>query len=78
MFFAYADRCGTERGVDFEGQSVVVGPAGRPRAGPASVTDAETRSASLDLASARDKRLAAHADAFGDRRTDAYSLDTVE
>ncbi|MBP2252409.1 putative amidohydrolase [Halarchaeum solikamskense] len=74
VFFACADRCGTERGVDFEGQSVVVDPAGRPRVGPASVTDAETLRASLDLANARDKRLAPYADALADRRTDAYSL----
>lgn len=35
MFVVAADRCGAERGVDWVGGSLIVGPDGYPVAGPA-------------------------------------------
>ncbi|MFJ4221931.1 nitrilase-related carbon-nitrogen hydrolase [Curtobacterium luteum] len=70
MAIACADRCGTERGVDWNEGTSIVDAAGWVRAatGPGAgmvVTD-------LDLAATRDKRLSPVADLFGDRRPDLY------
>lgn len=72
MFFACADRAGTERGVEFEGQSVVVDPDGIPVAGPLPDTGTHTASAVCDLARARDKALTERDDVLGDRRPSLY------
>jgi len=72
LFFACADRAGTERGVTFQGQSVVVDPDGVPVAGP--LPDAGSHSAAVDcdLTRAREKALTPHDDVLADRRPDVY------
>ena len=71
-----ADRCGTERGVDWIGGSVVIHSSGYPVAGPAT-TDGEAASpailtADLDLEAARNKLLGDRNHAFADRRPRLY------
>ncbi len=73
VFVAVCDRCGTERGLEFEGGSVIAGPDGALRAGPVLDRDAETLQAECDLALARDKRTGEHNDAFADRRAPLYA-----
>jgi N-carbamoylputrescine amidase len=75
VFVACADRAGTERGVSFEGQSVVVDPNGIPVAGPAPTTGSHAITADCDLERARTKSLTAYDDALADRRPDVYDLD---
>ncbi|GAD51829.1 hypothetical protein MBEHAL_0589 [Halarchaeum acidiphilum MH1-52-1] len=77
MSFACADRCDVERGVTFEGQSVLVDPAGNPIAGSADDADPTTLVETGDFAEARRKQLASHADVFGDRWPETYDLDAV-
>jgi predicted amidohydrolase len=72
MFVAVCDRCGTERGVEFQGGSVIAGPDGRQLAGPA--RGSETIAADCDLDAARDKRTSDRNDAFADRRPDHYGV----
>jgi predicted amidohydrolase len=72
MFFACADRAGTERGITFEGQSVIVDPDGLPVAGPLPDTGSHDASAVCDLERARDKSLTDVDDVLGDRRPDLY------
>ena len=72
VFVAVCDRCGTERGVEFQGGSVIADPAGSLRAGPVSDRGALTISAECDLNTARDKRTSQRNDAFADRRPDQY------
>ena len=73
-FVAVCDRCGTERGLEFEGGSTIAGPDGALRAGPVSDRGGETLHAECDLAQARDKRSGEHNDAFADRRPALYEL----
>ena len=73
VFVAVCDRCGTERGVEFEGGSVIAGPDGALRAGPVTGRGAEILYAECDLAEARDKRTSGRNDAFADRRVDSYA-----
>lgn len=70
--FACGDRAGTERGVQFMGQSVVVDPDGLAAAGPASPEGTETLTADLDLADARRKTLTEYDHAVADRRPELY------
>lgn len=72
VFFACADRAGTERGVTFEGQSVVVDPDGVPLAGPLPDSGSHSATADCDLARARDKALTSRDDVLADRRPDVY------
>lgn len=72
VFVAVCDRCGTERGVEFEGGSVIAGPSGALLAGPVPDRGVEILYADCDLATARDKRVGAHNDAFADRRSEHY------
>ena len=74
LFVACADRAGTERGVTFEGQSVVVDPDGVPVAGP--LPDAGTRAATAtcDIRRARDKALTDRDHVLSDRRPDVYRM----
>lgn len=73
IFIACADRVGTERGQPFIGQSLIVGPAGWPVAGPASAVDEEIVLATIDLSQARRKRnWNAFNQVLRDRRGDAY------
>lgn len=75
VFVACADRAGTERGIPFEGQSVVVGPDGVPLAGPAPIAGERVLEATCDLERARTKALTPRDDALADRRPDVYDLD---
>jgi len=70
--FACADRAGTERGVQFMGQSVVVDPDGLVAAGPAPAEGEATVAADLDLAAARRKAMTDYDHALADRRPDLY------
>lgn len=72
-----ADRCGSERGTDWIGGSLICGADGYLRAGPATPPGAiaapEVLVADLDVASARDKALGNHNHAARDRRPELYS-----
>lgn len=72
VFVAVADRCGTERGLEFEGGSVIAGPDGGLRAGPVADRGPAILYADCDLTQARDKRTGERNDAFADRRADRY------
>jgi len=73
VFVAVADRWGTERGVEWIGGSVIVGPDGYPLAGPVAAGRAAVLTADCDLARARDKRITDHNDLLADRRPELYS-----
>ena len=72
-FVAVCDRCGTERGLEFEGGSTIAGPDGALRAGPVADRGTQTLHAECDLQTARDKRVGEHNDAFADRRAAHYA-----
>jgi 5-aminopentanamidase len=72
VFVAVCDRCGTERGLEFEGGSVIAGPDGALRAGPVADHGAGTLSADCELSRAEDKRSGERNDAFADRRPAHY------
>lgn len=74
VFVACADRAGTERGVTFEGQSVIIDPNGIPVAGPLPDTGSHTATADCDLQRARDKALTDRDHVLTDRRPDVYEL----
>jgi predicted amidohydrolase len=71
VFLALCDRSGTERGVEFEGGSLIADPHGAIVAGPIASRGSETICADCDLAAARDKRTSG-GDAFADRRPERY------
>lgn len=73
VFIAVADRCKTERGVDWVGGSVIVQHGGYPAAGPVSADRAAVLTATIDLRLARDKRVSELNDRFTDRRPDLYT-----
>ena len=73
VYVVVCDRCGTERGLEFEGGSVIAGPDGWLRAGPVAGRGPETLVADCDLAGAREKRSGEHNDAFADRRPAYYA-----
>jgi 5-aminopentanamidase len=72
-----ADRCGSERGQDWTGASLVCGPDGYLLAGPAAGEET-ILSADVDLAESRDKRLGPYNDALADRRPHLYRTSTSE
>lgn len=72
--FVCADRAGSERGLTFMGQSVVVDPDGLVAAGPAPADGAATLVADLDLTDARRKSTTELDHALGDRRPDLYDV----
>lgn len=73
LFIIAADRVGTERGQPFIGQSLIVGHAGWPMAGPASYDKEEVLLAEINLADARRKRnWNDFNQVLRDRRTDVY------
>lgn len=72
VYVAVCDRCGSERGLEFEGGSVIAGPDGGLRAGPVPARDTDTLLAQCDLTATRDKRNGPHNDAFADRRPTHY------
>jgi 5-aminopentanamidase len=73
VFIAIADRCGTERGVDWVGGSVIVRRGGYPVAGPVCENRTAVLTATIDLRLARDKRISERNDLFADRRPDLYA-----
>jgi predicted amidohydrolase len=73
VFVAVCDRCGSERGLEFEGGSVIAGPDGALRAGPVADRGARTLIADCELEHAVDKRSGEHNDAFADRRPAHYA-----
>jgi 5-aminopentanamidase len=73
VFIAIADRCGTERGVDWLGGSVILRRGGYPAAGPVCENRAAVLTATIDLRQARDKRISELNDLFTDRRPDLYA-----
>jgi 5-aminopentanamidase len=73
VFVAVADRCGSERGVDWVGGSVIVGRGGYPAAGPVCEDRAAVLTAAIDLRLAQDKRNSERNDLFADRRPDLYA-----
>ncbi|ADD05360.1 putative carbon-nitrogen hydrolase [Natrialba magadii ATCC 43099] len=72
VFVACADRAGTERGVTFEGQSVILDPNGLPLAGPAPVDGEHALTTACDLTRARNKELTPYDDALASRRPEHY------
>jgi predicted amidohydrolase len=74
VFVAVCDRCGVERGLEFQGGSVIAGPDGALLAGPPAGRGAATLLADCDLDRARDKRCGKVNDAFADRRPDRYAV----
>jgi 5-aminopentanamidase len=71
VFIALADRCGSERGVDWVGGSAILAPSGFPVAGPGACEPAVLR-ATVDLGEAREKRISERNDVLADRRVDVY------
>ncbi|MFW6003191.1 MAG: nitrilase-related carbon-nitrogen hydrolase [Halanaeroarchaeum sp.] len=72
LFVACADRAGTERGVTFEGQSVVVDADGIPVAGPLPDSGRHAATATCDLRRAREKALTDRDHVLDDRRPEMY------
>ncbi|MDR2985814.1 MAG: carbon-nitrogen hydrolase [Nocardiopsaceae bacterium] len=73
VFIAVADRCGTERGVEWLGGSVIVRRGGYPAAGPVCENRPAVLTATIDLPTARDKRISELNDLFTDRRPGLYA-----
>ena len=72
VFVAAADRCGSERGVDWVGGSVIVDPDGWPLAGPARPGQATVLVADCALTDARTKAIGPRNDVHADRRSEIY------
>jgi len=70
--FACADRAGTERGLEFMGQSAILDPDGLVAAGPAPADGEATLSATVDLAAARRKPITDYDHVLADRRPELY------
>ena len=73
VFIAVADRCKTERGVDWVGGSVIIRRGGYPAAGPVCEDRTAILTATIDLRQARDKRISELNDLFADRRPELYA-----
>jgi 5-aminopentanamidase len=73
VFIAVADRCGTERGVEWLGGSVILQRGGYPAAGPVCEDRTAVLTATIDLRLARNKRISERNDLFADRRPDLYA-----
>ena len=72
VFIAVADRCGSERGVDWLGGSVIIRRGGYPATGPLCEDRAVVLTTTIDLPLARDKRISELNDLFTDRRPELY------
>lgn len=72
VFVALCDRTGVERGLTFEGYSVIAGPDGWSIAEPTDPDRVQVLIADCDLEAAGDKRLGQNNDIFGDRRPEFY------
>lgn len=75
VFLACADRAGAERGIEFEGQSVVVDQDGIPVAGPLPDHGSHSIAVDCDLKLAREKSLTERDHVLDDRRPEIYDLD---
>jgi 5-aminopentanamidase len=73
VFVAVCDRSGAERGLEYEGASVIAGPEGYPLAESEGPAEPRLITARADLAQARDKRTGPRNDAFADRRPEFYN-----
>jgi predicted amidohydrolase len=73
VFVAVCDRCGTERGLAFEGGSAIADPRGAVLAAAPPDGEEHTLVATGDLAAAADKSSGELNDAFSDRRPDQYA-----
>ena len=73
VFVAVCDRGGEERGLGFEGASVIAAPDGSVLAAARPGAGAEMLLARCDLGAARDKRTGPRNDAIGDRRPEHYA-----
>jgi predicted amidohydrolase len=73
IYIACADRIGVERGQHFIGASLIIGPTGRPIAGPAGYDTEEILSATVSLGDLKTSRtLTERNDVISDRRPDVY------
>ncbi len=72
VYVVVADRCRTERGVDWISGTVIVGPDGYLMAGPVLADRPAVLVADCDLPAARDKRINSRNDLFRDRRPELY------
>ncbi|HEX3618098.1 MAG TPA: nitrilase-related carbon-nitrogen hydrolase [Solirubrobacteraceae bacterium] len=72
VYVAVCDRGGDERGIGFQGASIIAGPRGTALAAAAHGATAETVFAGCDLHATRDKRTGPRNDAVGDRRPQHY------
>jgi predicted amidohydrolase len=77
VYVAVCDRCGSERGLEFEGGSAIAGADGALLAGPVKGRDVATIAADCDLRRARNKRSGTRNDAFADRRPGCYAAALV-
>jgi len=68
VFVAVADRCGAERGTDWVGGSVIIGPDGYPLAGPTDPGKPAVLTAACELPLARGKSTSPRNDVLTDRR----------
>jgi predicted amidohydrolase len=74
VFVACCDRCGSERGLEFLGGSVITDEQGWTLAA-ATLGEPAVLTADIVLSRARDKRWNERNDAFGDRRPALYAAD---
>jgi len=72
VFVAVADRCGAERGTDWVGGSVIIGPEGYPLAGPADPGKPMVLTAACEFLLARNKATSPRNDVLTDRRPVLY------
>ena len=72
VFMAVADRCGAERGTDWVGGSVIIGPEGYPLAGPADPGKPMVLTAACEFLLARNKATSPRNDVLADRRPVLY------
>jgi 5-aminopentanamidase len=73
IFVAACDRAGHERGIDWIGGSVIVGPDGYPLAGPVCADEVVTLTARCPLIDAHDKWVSERNDVLADRRPELYA-----
>jgi predicted amidohydrolase len=74
VFVAACDRCGSERGVEWTGGSIICNEWGWPEAGPIDDYGVGLLVADCDFSRARDKAWNERNDVLGDRRPDLYRL----
>jgi predicted amidohydrolase len=75
VFVAVCDRAGSERGLDFQGGSVIAAPEGSVLAVAGAGAHPETLIADCELELARDKRTGPTNDVLADRRPEHYLPD---